>query len=74
MIASGDLDKHTTLAETCRIFETATEPKRLSIFQGAMHVDLLAHDSEKYKREIVSFLDEHLKGSTSKIESSSESK
>ncbi len=60
LIASGDADQHTPLAETQRMFETAIAPKQLVIFAGAAHVDLLAHDSQKYEREIMPFLRVHL--------------
>lgn len=61
LIAAGDCDAHTTLPETRRLFETANEPKELVLFEGAAHQDLLQYDPHKY-REIVSFLDVHLRG------------
>ena len=61
LIAAGECDLHTTLAETKRLYDTATEPKQLIIFEGATHTDLLKYDPEKYNK-IVAFLDTHLKG------------
>jgi fermentation-respiration switch protein FrsA (DUF1100 family) len=60
LFAAGDADQHTTLPETKRLYQAAVEPKQLVIFAGAGHGYLLAHDSLKYEREIVSFLVKHL--------------
>lgn len=60
LVAAGDQDRHTTLAETERLFAQASEPKTLVIFSGAGHVDLLAHDPVLYKDQIVRFLDANL--------------
>ena len=60
LVASGDCDLHTTIAETRRLYDAALEPKRLVIFEGAAHVDLLAYDPGKYQ-EILAFLDANLK-------------
>lgn len=62
LISCGDHDQHTTLAETRRMFAAAKEPKQLVIFPSAAHVDLLEFDSERYRREILAFLEEHLHG------------
>ena len=56
LIASGDCDRHTTIEETRRLFGAANEPKHLIVFEGAGHVDLLAHDHAKYENEIVAIL------------------
>jgi len=53
LIASGDRDGHTTIGETNRMFDAANEPKKLVVFSGAEHVDLLAYDPSKYENEIV---------------------
>jgi fermentation-respiration switch protein FrsA (DUF1100 family) len=60
LIASGDLDEHTTLAESQRLYDTAQEPKELVLFKGAAHVDLLAYDREEYQK-IINFLNTSLK-------------
>jgi len=56
LITSGDLDQHTTLAETQQMFDAAQEPKQSVVFQGAAHVDLVEFDAKTYKREVLSFL------------------
>ena len=48
VIVSGDRDLHTSIQETKRIYEAANHPKRLVVFKGAQHVDLLAYDKQKY--------------------------
>ncbi len=60
LIAAGDRDTHTTLAQTQRLYAAAREPKQLVIFNGAAHTDLLTYDSPMYQN-IVVFLDTHLK-------------
>ena len=66
LIASGDLYRHTPLAETRRMFEAAMTPKQLVIFVGAAHVDLLAHDPQRYEQEIIPFLRMHLSDDSSR--------
>jgi len=61
LVAAGDRDLHTTLAETQRLFAAAREPKQLVIFENAAHVSLLGHDPKKYRTQVVSFLDTYLR-------------
>ena len=61
LIATGDCDEHTTIEEARRIFAMANDPKKLVVFNGAKHVDLLAYDQAKYEGEIVGYLNETLK-------------
>ena len=58
LIASGDRDEHTTIGATNSMFESANEPKTLVIFDGAEHVDLLAHDASKYENEIIGYVNQ----------------
>lgn len=60
LLAAGDRDVHTTMAETLRLYQRAIEPKQLVVFENVAHSDLLACDRDKYEM-VVSFLDEHLK-------------
>lgn len=60
LVASGELDRHTTLVETQRMYDAACEPKQMVIFSGAAHIDLLDHDGERYVDQILSFLKAHL--------------
>jgi len=63
LIVSGDRDLHTTLAETKRLFQAASEPKDLWIVEGAAHVDLYAFSPEVYKSKISGFLSRYLRSS-----------
>ncbi len=60
VVASGDHDAHTTLTETRRMFAAANGPKRLVVFEGAAHVDLLDYDPSKYENEIVGYVNQFL--------------
>jgi alpha-beta hydrolase superfamily lysophospholipase len=62
LVASGDIDRRTTEAETRRLFEAAPEPKELWIVEGAAHVDLMAHDPESYAGRVPGFLEARLLG------------
>jgi fermentation-respiration switch protein FrsA (DUF1100 family) len=63
MIAAGDVDRHTTLAETRRLFDAARgEPKSLWIVPGAAHVDLHAFAPRDYERRVGGFMQDALRG------------
>jgi alpha-beta hydrolase superfamily lysophospholipase len=60
LVVGGELDEHTTLAESQRMFDAAKEPKKLVTFKGANHTDFLAQNSELYQAEILPFLATYL--------------
>lgn len=60
LVAGGEFDKHTSLTETQHLFDAAKEPKKLSIFRGADHTDLLEQNHAQYEADILSFLDTYL--------------
>lgn len=60
LIISGELDKHTTLADTRLLFSRAPEPKELVVVPQARHVDLLAHNPQIYRENILKFLRKYL--------------
>ena len=62
LIASGDQDRHTTIAETEEMFSVAVEPKQLVVFEGAEHEDLLKFDTEFYRQKVMAFVERHLVG------------
>lgn len=62
LIAAGDRDLHTTLAETKRLYAIAAQPKELWIAEGAAHVDLYAFAPETYQSKISGFLGKYLHG------------
>ena len=59
LVMGGEEDRHTTIAETCRLFAAAQEPKQLQVFAGAGHADLLAADKKLYQRVVADFLGDH---------------
>jgi len=62
MVAAGDADRHTRLAETRRLFDAArAEPKSLWIVPGAAHVDLHAFARRDYERRVGGFLQDALR-------------
>jgi len=60
LIAAGDQDQHTPIDEARRMFAAASAPKRLVIFEGAKHEDLLIFDRRKYQAEVGGFINDHL--------------
>ncbi len=61
LVISGAEDRHTTAAETQRIFAAAASPKSLWMVPGAAHVDLLDFTPEDYTTRVSAFLDDHLR-------------
>lgn len=62
LVAAGDADRHTTLAETRRLFDAARgEPKALWIVPGAAHVDLHAFARTDYERRVGGFMQDALR-------------
>jgi uncharacterized protein len=59
-IAGAD-DRHTTLAETQRMYETAAQPKELWIVSKAAHVDLHSANKVEYEHRVVGFFQTHLR-------------
>ncbi len=61
LIAAGSADRHTTLAETERLFAAArSADKSLWIVPGAAHVDLHAFARADYERRVGGFLQQRL--------------
>ena len=59
-IISGSLDRHTTIAETRKLFEHAAPPKELWIVEGAGHVDLYNFSPTIYEKKILTYFDKYL--------------
>jgi fermentation-respiration switch protein FrsA (DUF1100 family) len=55
-VVAGAVDRHTTPAETRRLFAAAPEPKSLWLVDGAAHVDLHRHAGREYERRVLAFL------------------
>ena len=58
MIVAGSADKHTTLAESKRMFEEAHEPKELWLVEGKGHIDFSKAVSKEYEERVLDFLGE----------------
>jgi len=54
-LIAGEKDRHTTLAESKRLFAAATPPKKLWIVKEGLHEDYDALKPELYKEKIVAF-------------------
>jgi len=59
-IINGDQDKHTTTAESQRIFEYAHDPKIFWKVEGASHGDAFKFNRDEYGKRILSFFDSYL--------------
>lgn len=57
LVISGAEDRHTTRAESERLFGAAREPKDLWVIPGAAHVDLHRFAGPVYERRILDFLE-----------------
>jgi pimeloyl-ACP methyl ester carboxylesterase len=55
-VIGGRADRHTTPAETRRLYAAAPEPKRLWLVPGAVHGDLYAAAPLEYQRRVLAFL------------------
>jgi uncharacterized protein len=64
LIVTGTVDRHTTWAETERIFAAAKQPKELWAVQGAAHVDLHSYAPSAYEARILKFFARYLRNAT----------
>ncbi|QNA87827.1 alpha/beta hydrolase [Massilia sp. Dwa41.01b] len=56
LVAAGDQDRHTTIAETRRIVAAAPAPRESWEVPGAAHVDLYGYARQEYEARIGGFL------------------
>jgi fermentation-respiration switch protein FrsA (DUF1100 family) len=61
LVVAGELDRHTTLAESDALFAAASPPKERWIVAGAHHQDFLAKDPDGYRERVIGFLRRHLR-------------
>jgi uncharacterized protein len=61
LLASGSIDRHTTLQEAKRLFAAAASPKELWIVEGAAHVDLHVFAGSAYEERIAAFFSKHIR-------------
>lgn len=62
LIVAGSADRHTTLAETERLYAAAAAPTSLWVVDGAAHVDLHGYATAEYERRIGAFLERYVAG------------
>jgi fermentation-respiration switch protein FrsA (DUF1100 family) len=55
LFIAGANDKHTTIAEARRLFDTASAPKELWTVPGAEHIDLHHAAKVEYEQRVLDF-------------------
>ena len=60
LVLVGDQDHHTTVAECKAMLDHTNQPKKLVIFPGARHQNLLNFDTERYQIEVINFIEQQL--------------
>ncbi|HKX54018.1 MAG TPA: alpha/beta fold hydrolase [Nitrosospira sp.] len=60
LLISGTDDRHTTIAETERLFAAARQPKELWIVPGGGHFNMHTYAGREYESRILDFLDWYL--------------
>ena len=61
LLISGTDDRHTTVAETERLFATARQPKEIWIVPGGGHFNMHAYAGKEYEDRILDFLERYLR-------------
>jgi alpha-beta hydrolase superfamily lysophospholipase len=61
LFIAGSDDRHTTIEESRRLFEAASDPKEFWMIQGAAHVDFHQTGKTEYEHRILEFLERNLK-------------
>jgi dipeptidyl aminopeptidase/acylaminoacyl peptidase len=59
---AGESDRHTTLAESRQLFESANQPKDLWIVPQAEHGDFLKNAPQDYEEKVLTFFRQTLRG------------
>lgn len=61
LLISGTDDRHTTVAETRRLFEAARQPREIWIVPGGGHFNMHAYAGREYEDRILDFLDSYIR-------------
>ena len=61
LLISGTDDRHTTVAETERLFATASQPKEMWIIPGGGHFNMHAYAGKEYEDRILDFFEHYLR-------------
>ena len=59
-IIAGTLDKHTTISESKRMFNIASEPKKIWLVKGAKHQDFHRYSPMVYEEKVLEFFNKYL--------------
>ena len=62
LVIAGDVDRHTTLAQSQALFAAAGEPKQLWVVSGAQHVDLAKYAPDEYRNRVLDFFAKTVRG------------
>ncbi|KIO48225.1 esterase [Nitrosospira sp. NpAV] len=60
LLISGTDDRHTTMAETKRLFDAARQPKEMWIVPGGGHFNMHAYAGKEYEDRILNFLESYM--------------
>lgn len=60
LLISGTDDRHTTVAETRRLFDAARQPKEMWVVPGGGHFNMHAYAGKEYEDRILDFLERYL--------------
>ncbi len=61
-VIAGESDRHTTLAESRQLYDTANQPKDIWIVPNAEHSDLQKNAPKDYEEKVLRFFATNLKG------------
>jgi alpha-beta hydrolase superfamily lysophospholipase len=61
LVIGGTADRHTTVADTQRLYAAAVEPKDLWLIPNAAHVDYLRAAGDAYRQRVLAFFDHALR-------------
>lgn len=61
-VIAGENDRHTTLAESRQLFDTANQPKEIWIVPQAEHGDLHKNAPQDYEQKVLQFFEKTLRG------------
>jgi len=67
-LMAGDQDRHTSLAESQRLFDAAPEPKRCGSFTGAAHENFHRFVPAEYERRVLDFFEKTLRQDQALVE------
>ena len=72
LVIGGEMDRHTPLSETRRIYDAAPQPKQLWIVSGAAHVDFHEFARAEYEQRVGELFATYLNESDGVLEKKNE--